>query len=47
MKRMMKPKRFEIAAILTMFLLIGSISVAGTSGSGYSAENFYVGEDTA
>jgi len=42
-----KPKGIGIAAILTMLLLIGSISVAGASGDDYSAENFYVDEDTA
>ena len=47
MKRSTKPKGFGIAAILTMLLLIGSISVAGASGDDYSAENFYVDEDTA
>ena len=47
MKRSTKPKGFGIAAVLTMLLLIGSISVAGASGDDYSAENFYVDEDTA
>jgi hypothetical protein len=42
-----KPKGIGIAAILTMLLLIGSISVAGASGDDYSAENFYIDEDTA
>jgi hypothetical protein len=47
MKRSTKPKGFGIAAVLTMLLLIGSILVAGASGDDYSAENFYVDEDTA
>ena len=47
MKGTTKPKGFGIAAVLTMLLLIGSISVAGASGDDYSAENFYVDEDTA
>jgi hypothetical protein len=47
MKERTKSKGFQIAAILTMLLLIGSISVAGALGDDYSAENFYVDEDTA
>ncbi|RZN40278.1 MAG: hypothetical protein EF813_03390 [Methanosarcinales archaeon] len=47
MNRTTKPKRFGIAAMLTMLLLIVIISVAGASGDDYSAENFYVDEDTA
>lgn len=47
MKERKKPKGFKIAAIPAVLLLIGSISVIGALGDDYSAENFYVDEDTA